>query len=227
VTGGHFLTAGHFEKRKGARVTTKQQEKSHQTMLELMASATELFSRKGFLSTSVAEITGKAGYSKGIFYRHWESKDELFLRIIEEKLQQYRGTRDERLRNAASLEEALRIIWDFLEHMVSDRNWAKVFLEFTVHASRDPELRRTVRQRQYRLSETIFADLIRPFVPEGYPAQTMGALNTALFEGYMVHTALETGVLELADVQEAAVRLALDLGDTSTERRANAQSTVP
>jgi AcrR family transcriptional regulator len=226
MTGGHFLTGGHLRDGR-AHMTTKQQEKSHQTMIELMASATELFSRKGFLSTSIAEITGNAGYSKGIFYRHWESKDELFLRIIEEKLQQYRGTRDERLRNAASLEEALRIIWDFLEHMVSDRNWAKVFLEFTVHASREPELRRMVRQRQYRLSESIFADLIRPFVPEGYPAQTMGALNTALFEGYMVHTALEAGVLKLSDVQDAAVRLALDLGDSSAERRASAQTTVP
>jgi AcrR family transcriptional regulator len=193
-------------------MSTKQQEKSRQTMLELMGSAAELFSRKGYVNTSVAEITRSAGYSKGIFYHHWESKDELFLRIVEQKLRQYRSARDARLEQAASLEEALRIIWEFLEHMVSDHNWAKVFLEFTVHASRDSGLRERIRGRQYRLSETIFADLIRPFVPRDYPAEKMGALNTALFEGYMVHTALETGVLNLGDVQDAAVHLALSLG---------------
>jgi AcrR family transcriptional regulator len=194
-------------------MSTKQQEKSRQTMLELMASASELFGRKGYMNTSVAEITRAAGYSKGIFYRHWESKDELFLKIVEQKLQQYRSTRDARLEQARNLEEALRIIWDFLEHMVSDRNWAKVFLEFTVHAARSAELRKTIRRRQHRLSETIFAQLIRPFVPDEYPAEKMGALNTALFEGFMIHTALETGVLTLADVQEAAVLLAVKLGE--------------
>jgi AcrR family transcriptional regulator len=210
MTVGHYLTGGYFQARF-PEMTTKQQEKSRQTMLELMTSASELFSRKGYTNTSVAEITKAAGYSKGIFYHHWESKDELFLKIVEQKLQEYRSTRDAKLEQAENLEEALRIIWNFLEHMVSDSNWAKVFLEFTVHAARSPELRKTIRQRQYRLSETIFAGLIRPFVTENYPAELMGALNTALFEGYMIHTALETGVLRLADVQDAAVHLALRL----------------
>ncbi|MFW6324614.1 MAG: TetR/AcrR family transcriptional regulator [Desulfovibrionales bacterium] len=190
---------------------TRQQEKSRQTMLELMASAMELFGRHGYTNTSVAEITRHAGYSKGTFYRHWQSKDELFLKILEQKLQLYRRSRDRKLRQAENLEEVLRIIWDFLENIVADREWARVFLEFTVHAARDRQLKQVIKQRQYRLSETIFAELVTPFVPEGYPARRMGALNTALFEGFMVHNALGTGLLRLADVREAAVKLALNL----------------
>jgi AcrR family transcriptional regulator len=157
----------------------------------------------------VAEITRKAGYAKGSFYRCWPSKDELFLQILEKKLGQYRQARDERIKRADSLEEALRIIWGFLESMASDSNWAKVFLEFTVHAARNKKLRGQLAKSQHRLSEDIFSRLVAPFTPEGCSAEKMGALNTVLFEGFMVHNALEIGVLRLEDVREAAVALAL------------------
>ncbi len=181
-------------------------------MEELMAAAMLLFSENGFAQTSIAEITARAGYAKGSFYRHWESKNQLFLQIVEQKLYEYRNVRDRRIEDAHDLEEALNIIWDFLESMALDRQWAKVFLEFTVHSARDMELRTEMRRRQYRLSESLFAKLVRRFVTSDYPAEKIGALNTALFEGYMVHNALETGVLNLHDVREAAIALALEKG---------------
>jgi AcrR family transcriptional regulator len=198
--------------RTGTGSMSRQQEKSRQTMEELMDAAISLFASKGFTATSVAEITGRAGYAKGSFYRHWQSKGQLFLQIVEHKMRQYRDARDRRIADARNLEEAMRIIWDFLETMVSDSQWARIFLEFTVHSMRDEELCSRLRRSQYRLSEDIFADLVRPFVTTEYPAEKIGALNTALFEGFMVHNALEAGVLELEDVREAAVALAVAKG---------------
>lgn len=197
----------------------KQQEKSRQTKLELMDSAMALFGLKGYRETTVAEITRHAGYSKGNFYRHWASKDDLFLEIIEHKLKEYRSTRDVKLREALSLEEALRIIWDFLEDIVADRNWAKVFLEFTIQGARNKDLRKKLQQSQYRLSEKIFARLVRPFVDKDFPAETIGALNTALFEGFLVHNVLETGVIHLKDIREAAVTLAMAAANKTGAQR--------
>ncbi|WP_243543985.1 TetR/AcrR family transcriptional regulator [Pseudodesulfovibrio tunisiensis] len=193
-------------------MTTKQQEKSRQTQQELKSAGMALFREKGFLETSVAEITQRAGYAKGNFYRHWDSKDDLFLEIVEDKLQRYRNSRDRVFSDATNLEEALRFIWDFLENMVADHNWAKVFLEFTVQAARKPELRTELNQSKYRLSNKVFAGLVRDFVETDYPPEKIGAMNTALFEGFMVHNALETGVLTLEDVREAAITLALSRG---------------
>ncbi len=45
----------------------KQQEKSLQTKKELMEAANELFGKKGFVETTVSEITKYAGYAKGSF----------------------------------------------------------------------------------------------------------------------------------------------------------------
>jgi AcrR family transcriptional regulator len=193
-------------------MATRQQEKSRQTMQELMASAIALFGTKGFASTSVAEITEHAGYAKGSFYRHWNSKDELFLQIVEQKFKEYRATRHDRVQRAADLSEAMNIIWDFLETIVADRNWSAIFLEFTIHAATNESLRRLLNQSDYRLSDRVFADLVRDHVTSDFPPEKIGALNTALFEGFLIHRALGTETLSLAEVRRAAIDLAVRNG---------------
>jgi AcrR family transcriptional regulator len=193
-------------------MATKQQEKSQQTMQELMASAIELFGTKGFANTSVAEITDHAGYAKGSFYRHWNSKDELFLQIVEQKFRQYRATRHDRVQNAADLEDAMNIIWDFLETILSDRNWSAIFLEFTVYSATSEPLRKLMNKSDYRLSNHVFAELMRKHVTSDYPPEKIGALNTALFEGYLIQRALSSDVLSLKDVRAAAIALAVKNG---------------
>lgn len=187
----------------------KQQEKSLQTQRELRDSAEKLFAAKGFVATTVAEITADAGYAKGNFYRHWQSKDEIMLEIIAIKMQSYRAMRDEALKSAESLDEVMDRILDFLETMIDDRNWCSVFLEFTIHASRNEELRAQLNQSLYRLSNQIFEDIVAPWVKSGFPARKIGALNTALFEGFLIHSLLGTGTIDRKDFRRAAKRLAL------------------
>lgn len=190
----------------------KQQEKSQQTMNELMASAIELFGSKGFAQTSVAEITDHAGYAKGSFYRHWNSKDELFLSIVEQKFKQYRAARHTKVKNAESLREAMEVIWDFLETIVRDMNWSSIFLEFTVYSATSEVLRELMKKSVYRLSNEVFADLVRDHVDTDFPPEKIGALNTALFEGYLIQHTLGTKELTFEDVRENAIAMALRNG---------------
>ncbi|MDY0276358.1 MAG: TetR/AcrR family transcriptional regulator [Desulfomicrobium sp.] len=188
---------------------TKQQEKSLQTQQELLDSAKKLFARKGFVATTVSEITAEAGYAKGSFYRHWASKDEIMLKIIADKMQSYRSMRNMALRDARSLSEVMDHILNFLESMIDDRNWCSVFLEFTIHASRNEELRGFLNQSLYRLSDDIFEDIVGPYIQSGFPAKKIGALNTALFEGFLIHSLLGTGTIDREDFRQAAKTLAL------------------
>ncbi|MBC17190.1 TetR family transcriptional regulator [Pseudodesulfovibrio profundus] len=190
----------------------KQQEKSLQTMNELMASAFELFGTNGFAQTSVAEITDHAGYAKGSFYRHWNSKDELFLSIVEQKFKRYRASRHKRVRNAENLEDAMNVIWDFLKTIVDDRNWSSIFLEFTIYSATNENLRKLMNQSVYRLSNEIFAELVRDHVETDFPPEKLGALNTALFEGYLIQHTLGTEVITFEDVRQNAIQMALRNG---------------
>ncbi|MRG87162.1 TetR/AcrR family transcriptional regulator [Salinibacillus xinjiangensis] len=49
---------------------------------ELMNKAIQLFSEKGFHQTSVQEIAQAAGISKGAFYKHFDTKEQVFIEIL-------------------------------------------------------------------------------------------------------------------------------------------------
>ncbi|WP_143082959.1 TetR/AcrR family transcriptional regulator [Salibacterium qingdaonense] len=50
---------------------------------EIMDTAIELFSEKGYYFTSIQEITEACGISKGAFYRHFASKEGMMLALLE------------------------------------------------------------------------------------------------------------------------------------------------
>ena len=112
-----------------------QQEKSIRTRNGLMDASVKLFGEKGFAATTISDITREAGYAKGNFYRYWKSKDDIFLDIMEEKLKDYRLRRDTSFEGVESLEEMINRILDFLESIINDRNWSKVF--FGVYGTRE------------------------------------------------------------------------------------------
>ncbi|MGE4292298.1 MAG: TetR/AcrR family transcriptional regulator [Desulfovibrio sp.] len=186
----------------------RQQEKSRQTKEELLVSAMSLFGRKGFAATTIAEITKEAGYAKGSFYSHWAGKDDIFLEILERKMGQYREERSRKIREAVTFEDCFDVIWDFLESIMDDMNWSKVFLEFTVHAARDDRLKAELNRSKYRLSNEIFKELIGDYVLADCAPEKIGSLNTALFEGFLIQNVLQTDVLSRQDVRRAALALA-------------------
>jgi AcrR family transcriptional regulator len=54
---------------------------------EIMAAAKEVFARKGFHATTIADIAKRAGLAYGLIYWYFDSKDELFhaLMAVEER----------------------------------------------------------------------------------------------------------------------------------------------
>ena len=53
---------------------------------QLSDTALELFTRISFAKTSVADIAKACGLGKGTIYLHFQSKDEIFFSIIEERI---------------------------------------------------------------------------------------------------------------------------------------------
>ncbi|HEY8497897.1 MAG TPA: TetR/AcrR family transcriptional regulator [Limnochordales bacterium] len=54
------------------------------TRRRLLEAATRVFARKGYYGTTVDDIVAECGSSKGAFYFHFDSKEALFLRLVEE-----------------------------------------------------------------------------------------------------------------------------------------------
>lgn len=190
----------------------RQQEKSMETHDELRASAVHLFGVKGFNATTISEITDHAGYAKGNFYRYWKSKDDLFLSIMEEKYQLYRARRVDSLDQASSMDDVIEVIIDFLEQILDDGKWAKVFLEFTIHAAGNTEVRGELNKSFYRLSSDLFASIVEPHRENPtYPSKNLGGIVTALFEGFLIQILLGSTVIDKEDLRQAIRTLVLHI----------------
>lgn len=57
-------------------------QQSEQTRRRIVDAATDLFARKGFQATSVADLAAAIGLTKGAFYHHFAAKEDLFHAVV-------------------------------------------------------------------------------------------------------------------------------------------------
>jgi AcrR family transcriptional regulator len=123
-------------------------EKKAETRQRLLDAAGRVFARRSFHGASVDEIAEEAGFSKGAVYSNFASKEDLFLALLERRI-------DERIKEIArvvesdapiehQLNEAAR---GFIDFVGEDSPWALLFTEFWAYAVRDPELRPRIAAR--------------------------------------------------------------------------------
>lgn len=61
------------------------------TRERIVSAADDLFYRRGFESTSFADVAGELGISRGNFYHHFRSKDDILSAVIAKRLAETRG----------------------------------------------------------------------------------------------------------------------------------------
>jgi AcrR family transcriptional regulator len=60
-----------------------QAERRAETTAAILEAARKLFATQGFEATSIDDIAAKAGVAKGAVYHHFESKEEIFTRVLD------------------------------------------------------------------------------------------------------------------------------------------------
>src|SRR3989338_7372311 len=63
-------------------------ERSTETIGKLVAAARGLFGERGFEAVTVDDIVAEAGMSKGAFYHHFGSKDDILEHVVDEILKE-------------------------------------------------------------------------------------------------------------------------------------------
>lgn len=148
---------------------------------ELFLSAAEkLFAERGYTATTIGGIAAEAGFSKGALYRHFASKEELFLALLEERID--RPVRDviELVESAPSdrnmAPEASRIFFELLRQ---ERELVLLSHEFWSLAVRDPRLRALYAKRDTALRSALAKALRRRAENLGAPEFSMPAEEAA------------------------------------------------
>jgi TetR/AcrR family transcriptional regulator, transcriptional repressor for nem operon len=85
---------------------------------QIVAAADELFYRRGYELTSFADIAGAVKISRGNFYHHFKSKDEILEAVIETRLAQTRQMLDRWENDGAGPEDRIR---SFIHILLANR----------------------------------------------------------------------------------------------------------
>ncbi|ALS26363.1 TetR family transcriptional regulator [Paenibacillus sp. 32O-W] len=95
----------------------KTPEEAERTRQQIMKSAKELFIRKGYGASSMEDICEEAGVSKGSIYYHFKSKEQLFLRLLEQNMLEWEDKWRELVKPGMTATEKL---YALAEHYAQD-----------------------------------------------------------------------------------------------------------
>ena len=141
------------------------QQRSEETRTRIMDSAIKLFSRRGFNKASVANICEEAGLSKGAFYHHFESKQALFLALLDAWLQAIDNA-IEASKDKTAPETFVQMTEAFPYFFETAGEGLPMFLEFWLQASRDKKIWEA-SIAPYRRYHKYFTSLIKKGIEEG------------------------------------------------------------
>jgi AcrR family transcriptional regulator len=137
-----------------ARLT--RAERKAQTREALLDAGAEVFLRDGFHGASLDRVAAEAGFTKGAVYAHFTTKADLFLAILERRVDRRVLVQDTAGGDADSYEDLiLQAAEQWGAVMREDRAWSLLLLEFWIFAARDPELRERVAVQHRRTRDSI------------------------------------------------------------------------
>ena len=174
------------------------------TQRRLLAAGLAIFSRKGYAAASVSEIVQQAACSKGAFYCHFGSKEELFLSLLENRMS---GNHQRMMEICPWKGSCSQWVTDVFRTLVSfgaaDPVWRALGAEFMAHGLRDPRIGQRLGQAHQELRQIIAGTLRRCARDQSQAMttdpETIAAVLVALLDGLGLHTSLEPNTLPVAE----------------------------
>lgn len=183
--------------------TTKRVTKRRvRTRANLLDAAFAVFAAKGFGRVSIEEVCEAAGYSRGAFYSNFDSLDELFFALY----QQRADLIADQVSGALALDgpdlDVPAAVERVTEVLLLDRDWLLVKTDFLVHAAREPAVAQTLLEHRERLRRAVAERLARAQGHTALPA-VLGDLDGAAHAVVAAYDGVTTQLLLDRDLERA------------------------
>jgi AcrR family transcriptional regulator len=166
---------------------TREQSRAN-TRERLLTAARSAFARSGFRGASVDEIASEAGFSTGALYSNFDSKEDLFLALMEREIDEHAreiadavGARDSMAERATGGAQQWMMMIDREPELLL------LFMEFWAYGVRDPQVRPKMAERFAQMREVLtrlIVDGVREFDLElDIPAEQLAIAIDALADG--------------------------------------------
>jgi AcrR family transcriptional regulator len=174
------------QRRRAGRPRAQDARRGREAIID---AAARVFTERGYRGATVDAILERARLSKGTFYWHFESKDELMLAVLAERVEQPVKELIEMLRSAPADENMSLVANErFGEFLERGRDAILLEHEYEGLAARDPRLRRRYarqrRQLRAALAEALAARARQLGAPPlDTPAEEIATAYLALIRG--------------------------------------------
>jgi AcrR family transcriptional regulator len=142
---------------------TKHQRRSDATRCALLEAGRRIFARDGFDASRIEDIAEATGHTRGAFYTHFNSKEDLFFTLFEQDAGKL--LRELRFVLEHSSGDRLRALRNAYKARASDRQWMMLSLEFKLFALRHPKLHARLARTHRRIRASFKLDTVT-LIPE-------------------------------------------------------------
>lgn len=201
----------------GVRIITKLQRNREKTIEDLTKAAYSVFSEKGYEKATVDDIAFAAGYTKGAFYWYFSSKEDLFLKIIDYRIEAQQRAFMDYFNLAKDLTTNVQDVFEGMVHFTSKDNWTPLFIEFLAQASRNQKVKEKMAS-MYNNWRSFLDTALKTLQEAGHiPKQVnikfTSALIIAIFDGFNMQNLVEP---ELIDYRQIGNFLTVVIGSAET-----------
>jgi AcrR family transcriptional regulator len=178
------------------RPTPARGEQRQQTRARLVEAALRIFADQGYDHATVEEISLAAGHSKGAYYFHFDSKEDIFLELlslwIDDQTRRLRSFESARGPVAVALIETLESL---LRYDNRDPHWRLLLPEIWAQSHRNARVQETLRAA-YGCWIELLADVFEKADREGLVSLAVGpdvaaSLILAAHDGLVLRSRLK------------------------------------
>lgn len=128
------------------RLRLSRVEQSRANREAILASALEQFELHGYHGASVDAIAEDAGFSKGVIYSQFGSKEDLMLAVLEQEIAERHRATERLIATLGEHLDAAQVIGEAFSRSLGKPAWQAALTEFRIHAARQPELNDRYRE---------------------------------------------------------------------------------
>ena len=180
-----------------SRLNRVQQSERNRALL--LSAARRVFLARGYHAATLEQIADEAGFSKGVVYSQFQSKADLFLALLEARIEE-RAQENARLAGDMADGDLAALLDHLARGDQATRDWLLLVIEFRVHAARDPELSRRYAVTHARTVEALTKVLAAIGERSGrgfaLAPQTLAELLLAMSTGTTLEQAANPGSLD-------------------------------
>ena len=122
----------------------------------ILRAARSLFLAKGFSDVTVDSIAKRVDISKGAVYLHFESKDEIYVKVLLGEIEGFYRRVENIPTMAGSADEALRLFANaYVDFFMKEREVYRIFMEFIIYLDKKPRHHEALYQLVTRMNKAM------------------------------------------------------------------------